>query len=149
MVLRSHTGWGQTWGLEPIFLLSQPAGCSSYDSPESPRLFENSLLSTRGTRANAASSEMKFCSASWMRRERVSGASLCRALPLKPLPSDRGGCAQSGDRTAFPRGAVSVSLRSILRGLEWLRHVGCRGSWPSVLTHSGCGSHFTDENTEV
>lgn len=145
-MLRSHTRWGQTWGLEPIFLLSQPAGRSS---PESPRLFENSLLSARGTRANAASSEMKFCSASWMQRERVSGASLCRAPPLKPLPSDRGGCTQSGDRTAFPSEAVSVSPRSILRGLERPRHVGCRGSCPSVLTHLGCGSHFTDENTEV
>lgn len=56
-----------SWG-PPVSPLSRGAGffllVLKGFSAESPRLFENSLLSTRGTRANAASSEMKFCSAS-------------------------------------------------------------------------------------
>lgn len=41
-----------------------PPHTTSYDLPDGPRLLGNGLLSARGTRAKAASSEMKLCSAS-------------------------------------------------------------------------------------
>lgn len=52
-----------------------------HDSPDSPRLCERGLLSARGTRAKAASSEMKVCSASCVQTQVWAGHPLPCSAP--------------------------------------------------------------------
>ena len=133
-------------GLGPIL----PLLCTAFhDLPDEPRLLENGLLSARGTRANAASSETKLCSASWMQGRRVIWVPLCPVPPLHHSEADALSRVADGPASLVADGSPRRTHRRQEQGGRVCEHRNQHFPAParelSVLTHASQGAPFYRE----